>query len=58
VTTGKIGYVRSLERPLALAILVTLSSPLLLVAVSYSRTGALLAAFALMGLAALDWMRP
>jgi hypothetical protein len=47
-----------LRRPLALAILVTISSPLLLVAVSYSRTGALLAGFALIALAALDWMRP
>ena len=45
-------------RPLGLAVLVTLSSPLLLVAVSYSRTGALLAAFALIALATLDWLRP
>jgi hypothetical protein len=48
----------TLRRPLALAVLVTVSSPLLLVAVSQCRIGAWLVAAALLAVALLDWLRP
>jgi hypothetical protein len=58
MTTDKIGYVRSLGRPLALALLVTLSSPLLLVAVSQFRPAAWILAAVLLTVAVVDWLRP
>jgi hypothetical protein len=47
-----------IRRPLAIAILVTLSMPALLIVVRECRPGAVLLAIALLIVAAWDWLRP